>query len=298
MITSVLVLSFGNINANAQSTDTTLSKITLSPAVSKPSFDAGDKISDKLTVINDGNEGYTFVVYAGPFSVKDEDYDPNYTTVNASNQAYQWVQFEKTSFYLKAGERVDVPYTITVPKDAAPGGHYAVLFAETQPTPNSASVSRKKRVGALLYMTVDGETKLQGSIESWSTNLWQKYAPIVSNVRIKNDGNTHFQADTSVTYKDIFGKKKFTLNQQSLILPGTTRRLPIEWQNPPKLGIFKVGGQVAMLDHTEQLPEKYIIFAPLWTIYVLIGLVVLAISPKLIKKIQSKRNVRSQKTKK
>lgn len=281
--------------------DPNLSSITLSPAVAKPKFDTGQTISKNLTVINDGNQAYTFLVSAAPFSVKDEQYDPDYTTVNKVTKAYQWVQFSKTSFKLKPGESVKVPYTINVPSDAAPGGHYAVLFAEPQPPVGQQnSVTRKKRVGSLLYMTVNGDIKLSGKVDSWSTQLWQKKTPITSDLRIQNTGNTHFQADLSVSYSNIFGKKKFTLNQQALILPGTTRELPINWKNSPALGVYKVAGQAKFLGHTEQLPQKFIIYAPYWFIYTIIGLlvviVVVTIAKRKVKK--SKRNDKASKPKK
>lgn len=280
--------------------DPNLSSVTLSPAVTKPTLDSGQVISKELTVFNDGNEGYTFLVSAGPFSVKDEKYDPDYTTVNASNEAYRWVQFSKTSYFLKPWQSVKVPYTVTVPSNAAPGGHYAVLFAETQPPkPNDGSVARKKRVGSLVYMTVNGDIQLKGKVESWSAQLWQKDSPLTSDVRISNSGNTHFQTDINVVYKDLFNRDKFTLNQPTLILPGTTRRIPINWQNPPAFGIFKVSGQVKMLDKTEQLPQKYVVYTPYWLIYAALGLVAVALVLIVTKKVRkSKHNAKRTQPKK
>lgn len=299
----VLVPLKNNI-AKAQSgqidrSDPNLSSITMSPAVTRPKLDAAQTISKDLTIFNDGNQAYTFLVSAAPFSVKDEQYNPDYVTVNKNTKAYQWVQFSKTSFELKPGKSVKVPYTITVPADAAPGGHYAVLFAETQPPVGSGnSVTRKKRVGSLLYMTVNGDIKMSGKVDSWTTKFWQNKAPITSDLRIENTGNTHFQTDLSVSYSDIFGNKKFTLNQQALILPGTIRKLPIDWQNPPTFGIFKTSGEVKILGHTEQLPQKYIVYVPNWILYVALALIVIAIAGVTIKKVKkSKRNGKKKESK-
>lgn len=238
-------------------------RITLSPAVSRPALEAGQTISGKLTVINDGTSDYTFRLYARPFSVTGEQYDPNYTEVNERTQAYQWVQFDRTEAQLAAEERIEVAYTVSVPENAAPGGHYAVLFAETQPPQGeNENVVRKKRVGSLLYMTVAGEFISSGSLLDLETDLLQTKRPVTAGIRIQNDGNVHFPAMVNAHYSTIFGNKRFELNQESLILPGTTRRIPIVWENTPYFGIFKTGGSVDFLDRTEELPTRWVILAP------------------------------------
>jgi hypothetical protein len=246
--------------------------ITLSPALSKPALDAGQTYKNIMTVINNGTTDYSFVVYARPYSVTGEQYDPNYTEVNPQTEAYRWVQFEKTDYELRPGERVQVPYTVNVPEDAAAGGHYAVLFAETQPPKDSgSSVIRKKRVGLLLYMTVSGATKQAGSLKSWEVPTWQTHRPVTSTVRIQNTGNVHFPAMLHVQYDPLLGKG-FQANKELLILPGTTRRIPIEWSTAPAFGIFKASGTVDYLSKTDVLPTKYIILLP--TALLLVPLVV------------------------
>lgn len=235
-------------------------RITLSPAVTRPELTAGEQVRGKLTVINDGSVEYDFVLYARPFSVKGEQYDPNYTEVNERTEAYQWVQFDKTRFTLAPGDRIEAGYTVTVPPRAAPGGHYAVLFAETQPPADGSNIARKKRVGSLLYMTVEGDIERAGKVASWNAAMWQTADDLTSTLRIENSGNVHFQADVKANYTNLFGKKRFELNQELLVLPGTTRRVPINWENPPAFGIFKAGGTVSFLDKTETLPTKWVVY--------------------------------------
>lgn len=243
--------------------DSTKESITLSPAVSKPTVSTSEKTEGKLTVINDGLKDYRFLLYARPFSVKSESYDPDYTEITDRTEAYQWIKFDKTDLNLAAGERVSVGYTITVPKNASAGGHYAVLFAETQPDePSSTQVARKKRVGSLVYITVNGEIKQAGSLESFTVPFWQTKSPISSNIRINNSGNVHFQVDSKVIYSTIFNKPRFEINQQNLILPGTIRRIETPMQSSPYLGVFKVSGEVKFLNKTELLPEKWVVLVP------------------------------------
>lgn len=272
-------------------------RITLSPAVLQPEFNDGQRAEGKLTVINDGDVDYTFLVYARPFSVEGEEYAANYTEVNERTEAYQWVQFGQTKYTLAAGKSVEVPYTVTVPEGTAGGGHYAVLFAETQPPPatGAAGVARKKRVGALMYMTVEGEIQRSGSIASWDTKLFQTKKPITSLLRLKNDGNVHYQADLEASYTNLFGKRQFTLNQQLLVLPGTTRRAPIEWQEAPFIGIFKANAKVTYLGKTEDLPTKYVIFLPKAALIVAAAVLVIVLGGLLLKKTHKSKKKSTRK---
>lgn len=287
LVLAVVFLANPLANAQANQPEQESSReerITLSPAVYRPDFSAGDQAQGKLTVINDGSVDYSFVLYARPFSVTGEQYDPNYTEVNERTEAYQWVQFDRTSLNLKAGESVEVAYTITVPANAAPGGHYAVLFAETQPSGDGSNIARKKRVGSLLYMTVDGNITRAGSLASWSVPFWQMQKPITSNVRIKNDGNVHFQANLSANYTNLFGKKRFELNQELLIMPGTTRRVPVAWENPPLFGVFKAGGTITYLDKTEELPTRWVVYMPRSLVFALSAVILLCIALAVVRK--------------
>lgn len=291
VLCAVIVSSLLFQPASAQQNQANQERITLSPAVSRPELKAGETVSGTLTVINDGSTDYKFLLYARPFSVKGEQYDPNYTEVNERTEAYQWVQFDKTDLSLAAGARVKVGYTLKVPARAASGGHYAVLFAETQPPLSSANIARKKRVGSLLYMSVAGDIQRSGSLVDWTTKFLQTKSPLLTNARIKNDGNVHFQANLSANYTNIFGKKSFELNQQLLILPGTTRKVPVVWENSPYFGIFKAQGTISYLDKTEQLPSKYIVLLP-YPIIIGFALVVLALIAAMVLRIHRRSGSR------
>lgn len=264
-------------------------RITLSPASEELTLQAGTKKSGKITVINDGDVDYTFKAYVAPFSVDGEDYNPNFTIVNERTRASQWITLYKQSASLAAGKRTVIDYVVDVPDNAAPGGHYAVLFAETQPSGDSANIARKKRVGTLLYMAVDGEMQRSGSLESLTTSLWQTKAPVTSDIRIKNDGNVHFTANVNAHYTNIFGRQQFQLKKETRIMPGTTRRVPVNWQDAPYFGIFKTGGDIAYLDTTEELPSKYIILLPYPILAGVLGAVVLLVVYGIVKRKRSSR---------
>lgn len=261
----------------AQSNNQSKESITVSPATSKPQVKAGQTLKGEFTVINDGTQEYKFITYARPFSVKGDDYEPNFTVVNKHTEIFQWIKLDSAKESLKPDERVKVAYTINVPEDARPGGHYAVIFAETQPPANSGSIVRKKRVGSILYATVDGEIEKKAKLEKFESGTLFIKPPITSDIYIKNEGNVHFSADINLNYKSIFGKNRFTFQESKMILPGTTRRIPVKWEKPPLFGIFKTEGSVNMIGQTQQLPEKLVILLPLPVIIIAILILALII---------------------
>lgn len=277
---TLVVLSGLSILSTTRAQEVTPNQtITISPAVSRLQVEALQTRNQAVTIINNGTTNYTFTVYARPFSVTNEQYDPTFNSTSERTNAYKWISFEQTSFSLAAGERVEVPYTITVPADVAPGGHYSVIFAETQPPADSQSstgVIRKERVGSLLYITAGGELEQAGSLAGWDVAAWQKQRPLTSDVRITNSGNVHFQADVSIQYSDLLGNPKFTLNQEVMVLPDTTRKVTANWARAPYLGIFKATGSVHYLDRTDLLPAQYIVLvSPLIVIATAVGFGVL-----------------------
>ncbi len=285
LVITATILSGSPVAVLAQTGSTPTESISLSPAVNKPIADAGTVVKSKMTVINDGALDYRFVVYARPFSVTNENYDPNFTEVNQRTEAYNWVQFDNIDVTLKAGDRIDIPYSITVPKDAAPGGHYAVLFAETQPAlGDGTQVVRKKRVGSLLYITVNGDTKEEGTVLGWSFDGWQKKKPIVTSIRIKNGGNTHFLTSTHIVYSNIFGKEILVHNQEHLVMPGTTRRITSDFNSKAPVGIYKVSGTINYLGETTDLNSRFIVLLPYTVLAGIIAVVILLIVVLIVRK--------------
>jgi hypothetical protein len=275
VVLSLIALVFGVsfIGSGSVHAADTSESITLSPVSKRYAIDAGSMVTDKLTVINDGKTAYDFIVYARPYSVNGESYDPNFTSTPSNADAYQWVQFNKTSYHLAAGESTEIEYTMRVPAQAAPGGHYGVLFAETQPSQENVSgnaVVRKKRVGSIVYATVKGSYINKGESLSTSIPFLQNRAPLSATTVIKNEGNTDFLDTIHYTVKDLFGNVKYDVSKDYPVLPKTTRKVQVDWQNAAWFGLYKVHVDQSFLDKKIS-QESFVLMIPRWLL-VVIGL--------------------------
>lgn len=239
-------------------------RITLTPSSTTLKLDAGTEHQGVMQVRNDGDVAYGFSVYTRPYGVQNEQYEPDFTNQASNTNVYKWVQFDQAKYTIQPGATVDVRYTIRVPSDAAPGGHYGVLFAETSERGlQSTGVARKKRVGNLLYVTVNGEYKTNGTFKEFILPFWQTQAPIVSSARVENTGNVDFRAKVSTVAKDLFGQTKYKYTGDPIILPATTRLIEMKWEAAPNFGIFKVDQSIEFLGQMKQ-NSGYVLIAPRW----------------------------------
>jgi hypothetical protein len=248
--------------------------ILLSPSVKRYDFDAGTSRRDSFDILNDGQTAFTFVVYARPYTVKNETYEPDFINGAENSDAYKWVQFDQPSYSIEPGQTVKVNYTVRVPSGAAPGGHYGILFAETQPssTTTGTSIIRKKRVGAIVYAQVKGAVRTSGKLESTDVPFFQFLAPLKARSTVSNAGNTDFAVKSAVEVRDVFGSLKYGNSKEVSILPSKPREINNDWQNPAWVGLYKVEQTNQFLD-TSKTSSGYVLLVPLW-VYLVLALLI------------------------
>lgn len=260
-----LLLSFVAQSVSFAADDADVDRITLSPTQKRYQLDAGESKRDELTVVNDGKNDYDFIVYARPYGVNGADYEPDFSTTKPNADAYKWVRFDKEKYHLEAGKSTKVVYTIEAPDGTAPGGHYGVLFVETQGKmgDGAAAIARNKRVDALLYTTVNGDFRAGGESVSMELLNMQSMPPLSAKISTKNTGNSDFENTISMKVSDAFGNLKYSVKQDFTILPETTRDMTIQWANSPWLGFYRVDISSSFLgkDYTK---SSYVLMAPAW----------------------------------
>ena len=232
--------------------------LTVSPANAQIKLNQGSINSGSFNVINQGSGTYSFKVYATPYSVKGEDYSPDYTPVPGATNISDWFKFSLKNSTASEGQSIQVDYTITVPKNVQDGGYYAVAFAETNNPKASVGVTINERVGMLFFIQVGNNVVKSGLVQSFTSKFLQ-YPPLTSTVKVANTGSIYYKADFEYRVKDIFGGTKYLLKGQKIILPQTIRKLELPWKNSPAFGLFKVSGNVNFLGNDHLLGTKYVL---------------------------------------
>lgn len=73
---------------------------------------------------------------------------------HAPNDLSTWTSVRPGTLEVPVGGRVTATVTIAVPRDAAPGEQYAVVWAEVRSAPGAGGVTRVNRVGIRIYLSV------------------------------------------------------------------------------------------------------------------------------------------------
>jgi hypothetical protein len=141
--------------------------------------------------------------------------------------ASAWVSMEDDDkdFILQPYEKRYVTIKITQPKNASPGGHYAsIVFQPLIPQEfiNEQSLFIYARVAVLLFMQVRGDIVEDIKFRSISLPRFSESSPVVGEVVLKNEGNTHTRPHVKVIFTDeLLNRVVSSYNLvPSVVLPG------------------------------------------------------------------------------
>ncbi|HYP27489.1 MAG TPA: hypothetical protein VE262_12295 [Blastocatellia bacterium] len=123
------------------------------------------------------------------------------------NSASPWMIHTPGEMTVEPGNVHVIRVTVSVPKDATPGDHLAVLFVEPRPEDlkllgNTKQVQVKFRMGAIFYVMVP-ELARKPALENLKAEMGQK--GILVTPRLTNQGNSHVRPLHSIQVTDRAG---------------------------------------------------------------------------------------------
>ncbi|MBI3638286.1 hypothetical protein HY227_00905 [Candidatus Wolfebacteria bacterium] len=240
------------------------SALTVGPIKLEYSANPGDTISGTLFLMNEESETRTFYPVFEKFT--ENNGERQFFPSEASDLA-EW--FKSTpSVTLKPQEQKTLPFAINVPKNASPGGHYAVIWWSTAPANSKSSeqVAIVTRAGILVYLRVSGDIKESGEIADFSTNNNKSFfwgLPVNFNVLFKNNGNVHLKPQGEIKIKNLFGMTETVLpvNPYGLIaLPQSEKGISAKWESGFVFGPYQAQLQLAYGENKTQIAKNIWIF--------------------------------------
>ncbi|WP_165906038.1 DUF916 domain-containing protein [Agromyces badenianii] len=195
----------------------------------------GQTVEDAYVVANTGTVAQTFAVFAtDAFNSEDGGYGLLDTGV-APSDAGAWVVFDggttKLDILLQPGESKVVPFSVTVPADAAPGDHAAGIVISAVSPDGQVLVDR--RVGTRLYVRVPGELQPNLTVSSMTASYEPTLNPFAGDTTVtftvRNAGNVALGADMIVGVTGVFGVGLGAAVEEELseMLPGSTRTVTV-----------------------------------------------------------------------
>lgn len=153
----------------------------------------------------------------------------------------RWIKTDPEELALQPKEEKLVKFTITIPENAEPGGHYGVVLAGTRGIagPGLTGAAITERVGTLVLLTVPGEMKeeliikefLRGKMyrgKEFKPRGYFEYGPVYFQVKLENKGTVHTRPVARIVITDLFGRRVANLElSEKNVLPGSTRRFEL-----------------------------------------------------------------------
>jgi len=208
--------------------------LTLVPPSLEYSTVRGQTVEGKIKLLNNENRSLVLTSSTSNFGAKDETGEPDFKFDAPSADLASWIKINSGQLTLEPGETKEVPFTITVPADAEPGGHYAgIFFASGGAASGGGQIGVQSKLGALVIMTVAGNIREQAAVSSVTLDdsTIINRPPVQFNIRIQNTGNVHIKPKGKVTVLNMFGGEVETLTipQDKNVLPGQTRLFEVTW---------------------------------------------------------------------
>src|SRR3989338_9280060 len=206
--------------------------LTISPTRFEISGNPGDTLDGEIRLINETPSAETYYVSFSNFEAQGESGNPAF--VEPKDDLGTWIKTESSSVHIAPGERKIVPFKVTIPKDAEPGGHFAVIFWGTAP-PSGSGVGVGSKTGVLVLLSVNGDVREEAGLLDFNTTnkqFWYKTLPVSFEYRFKNDGGDRIKPNGKVTIRDtvFLPTERLDANlSEGNILPSSTRKFQVEW---------------------------------------------------------------------
>lgn len=212
----------------------TVSALTVSPARIELSADPGTTVEGEFILINEQGTTETFYTSTQNFDAQGESGTPNFS--DAQDGLATWVTVtDKVT--LAPGERVKIPFTITLPKDADAGGHFAAIFLSTTQAKagDAGQVSIGAKVGMLILLRVNGDIKENGGVQDFSLKEKTKFVnslPVTFVYKFQNSGNDRVMPKGNISIRNSVYYETGSLDanpQAGNVLPNSTRKFEATW---------------------------------------------------------------------
>lgn len=209
--------------------------LQVSPPNTEATLDQGQSVEHILQLTNLSDKTLEVLLSIANFTAADDESGRGDFSPDTSVGLASWILISPNKLTLAAGATGNVRYTITAPKDASPGGHYATIFARTN-VPGSNTGGSGSEVGAIvganILVNISGEVVEKAQIAGFSIPKarYDVDQELEFVARVINQGNTHIKPMGVIEiFKDGKKVKDVPLNPYGgNVLPDSTRKYAVK----------------------------------------------------------------------
>ena len=216
--------------------------LSVSPTLFEMTANPGQTWESKIKVIN--SNPYDIDVYTDTlhFAPQGESGQPKFFPVlkkeTGGQTLAEWINIKRDVITIPAEQTLEIPFSITVPENAPPGGHYAAISVGTKSLnagDRKTQVETSQVVTSLIFLRVTGDVKEEGVIREFrSQSLIAERPEMEFVLRFQNKGNVHLLPRGDIRIFNMWGQERgvIPINRQTMfgnVLPNSVRKYTFKW---------------------------------------------------------------------
>lgn len=216
--------------------------LTVSPTLFEMSANPGQEWSSSIRVVNSNSYPITIFANAVNFAPQGEDGQGKFVPIieeeSKGQTIAEWISIPESEIIIPPEQTHKLDFTIKVPEDASPGGHFAAVLIGTKPPANETGVPEVKTsqiVTSLVFLRVTGDVVESGNIRSFRTTSAILEKPEATfELRFENKGNVHIQPQGDIKILNMWGQERgvIPINRSTMfgnVLPESIRMFTFTW---------------------------------------------------------------------
>ncbi|MDQ1175903.1 NEW3 domain-containing protein [Microbacterium sp. SORGH_AS_0421] len=193
----------------------------------------GGTVGDALYVANRSPQPITLRVYAADGFLTDDGALDILAGGAESTDLGRWVSIASPELTLDSGASAEVPFTVAVPADAAPGDYAAGIVASMLVTADNGTVT-ERRLGSRVHLRVQGDLAPALAVGEVAVDYHGTANPAETGsatvtYTLTNTGNTRLDPNVEVALGGPFGWARVTAADDAPeLLPGSSLQRTVE----------------------------------------------------------------------
>jgi hypothetical protein len=191
----------------------------------------GATVKDALRVHVSGPTELKLQVYASDAFITDKGAFDLLPAAERPVDVGSWVKMDSDEITVAGDAEVDIPFTISIPKNATPGDHIGGIVTSISTVAAGADgspVRTDRRLGSRLYLSVGGPTAAQLEITDLQTNYEQTWNPFGNGVAtvtytVHNKGNVRLHTRRRVEVSGLGSSATSEYVDLPELLPGASQ---------------------------------------------------------------------------
>jgi len=223
-------------------------------------------LQETIKVRNESATEMAFDVKATDFIVNNNQGTPIAVdeTVSGRWSLASWTSASPKKILLQPQQTAAINLIISLPKDALPGGHYAMITynpnTEGLMAIQGSGSAITQKVGTLVYLNVIGDVTEAANLKQFQVDKpFKYYGPTAITAEIENLGDIHFTPKGQLTITNLLGKTVFSGQlEEKNIFPFASRLY--NWEFPGKYHLGRYAAKLTAAAGSTQIPINGLIY--------------------------------------